>query len=108
MAVSDREVVRGMLDRQIENVLLPVRDGILANFPMLSPMVRGFEGQAVNWINNKVDMLMNLSFPTGAETAEEGIANMNEIIASMVGKKLEENGISGDFLNMDLTKFIKP
>lgn len=105
--VTDKETVRAMLDRQLANVIFPLKNNLTASLPMLAPMIRGFEGKAIDWINAKVDTLMDLSFPTGTETAQQGIENMNEIINAMVVKKLEENGLNSNFLNMDLTKFLK-
>lgn len=105
--VTDKETVRGMVDRRIENIIFPLKNKIVDQYPMLSPLSRSFWPQIVTWINTKVDMLMDLSFPTGAETAEQGLANMNEIVGALIGSKLQEMGLSDDFMNMDITKLLK-
>lgn len=107
MPVSDKETVRAMLDRRIENIIFPLKDNLVAANPILEPIANGFWGQIINWINTKVDLIMDLSFPTGTETAEQGIENMDKILNALIVNKLDKSGIDASFLNMDLSKLLK-
>lgn len=107
MSVPDKQTVRAMLDRQIEGVIFPLKDNLVQANPILAPIANGFWGQIINWINSKVDLIMDLSFPTGTETAEQGIENMDKILNALIVNKLEKSGIDASFLNMDLTKLLK-
>lgn len=109
----DKIAVRQMVDREILNTYMGVKELIFSNISpkintMVQTMVKPYESKWIQAINDKVDIAMEMSFPSDETPLEEGLENLNNIINEGIKYVLREKlHLPEELVNIDLNQFLE-
>ena len=109
----DKIAVRQMVDREILNTYMGVKSLLLSSIPsnlsgMAQTIIKPYEQKWINNINSKVDVAMELSFPTPETTLEEGMDNLNNILNEGLKMIMRDKlNLPESLVNLDLNQFLE-
>lgn len=97
--ISEKELFKGTVEREIENLYNPLRTTLLSKYPLLSGYVAAKEKEIFPQIDSFLDTAMNLSFPTEETTLEEGRENFKLYAKEVLKEYLVSKNISHELIN---------
>lgn len=111
--IDDKEIFRQIIERDVGNLYESLRDYTVEAFPQYRSIVQGLiksnESKWLDFLQTKVDMLVEASFTNPESTLEEALKNANNIVNGIISNWLSSSlGLPKDVVTIAINEIISP